>query len=311
MPRFSGVIPPLVTPLSAHDKLDVEAVDRVVDHVISGGVSGVFVLGTTGEGPSLSYRTRYEVVERACSTAEGRVPVLVCVTDSSLAESLYLAEHAASCVATAIVAAAPFYYPVSQSALIRWFQQLADESALPLMLYNMPGCVRVNLDMDTVVTLSRHPNIVGIKDSSGDMEYFGQLCTQFAGQKGFSVMMGPEERLSDAVAAGANGGVCGGANLLPELYVNLYKAAVKGDAAEVTRLNQVVEMVFSTIYRDANGQMNLIPALKQAMSHCGLCSEVVAPPLYVVESDHRKQIADGLSELMTAAGSLATMQPNA
>ena len=105
MLKFAGVIPPVVSPMIAPDQLDVAAVDRVVEHLIEGGVSGLFVLGTTGEGPSLTYQMRYEMVERACQQAEGRVPVLVGVTDTSLAESVALAEHSAACSAAAIRAA--------------------------------------------------------------------------------------------------------------------------------------------------------------------------------------------------------------
>ena len=107
MPKFSGVIPPVVSPLIAPDQLDGEAVGRIVDHLIAGGVSGLFVLGTTGEGPSLTYQMRYEMVERTCEQANGRVPVLVGVTDTCLEESVALAEHASACGAAAIVAAAP------------------------------------------------------------------------------------------------------------------------------------------------------------------------------------------------------------
>ena len=307
MRTLSGVIPPLVTPLSAHDKLDVEAVDRVVDHVIDGGVSGVFALGTTGEGPSLNYQIRYEMVERTCSVAEGRVPVLVCVTDSSLSESLYLVEHAKSCVADAVVAAAPFYFPVSQEAVIDWFRRLADASTLPVLLYNMPGCVRVHLEVDTVVTLSEHPNIVGIKDSSGDLGYFQSLCDTFTNNDEFVVFMGPEELLAEAVAAGGDGGVCGGANLLPAVYSELFKAARSRNASEITRLKSIVDAVFDTVYRDPAGQMNLIPALKRSLELSGICSNAIAPPLQPISHDHERQIQQGLSKLLTSADSPLTL----
>ena len=308
MPKLSGVIPPLVTPLLSHDKLDVDAVDRIVDHVIDGGASGIFVLGTTGEGPSLNYQIRYEMVEKATSAAEGRVPVLVCVTDSSLSESLYLAEHAKSCVASAIVAAAPFYFPPSQDAVIAWFQQLADESTLPVLLYNMPGCVRTHLEIETVVRLADHPNIIGIKDSSGDMEYFQTLCGKFAHNENFVVFMGPEELLAEAVAAGGDGGVCGGANLLPSVYSSLFTAAEQHDTAEIGRLKSVVNEVFDTVYQDPIGQMNLIPALKRAMQLSGLCSNVIAPPLQAISEEHERQIINGLGNLLSLADSPLSLQ---
>ena len=223
MPRFSGVIPPVVSPMLSSDQLDALAVGRIVEHLISGGVSGLFVLGTTGEGPSLTYQMRYEMVELTCEAAASRVPVLVGVTDTSLAESISLAEHASRCGATAIVAAAPFYFDVTQRELETWFSDLATASPLPLMLYNMPSCVGVVLSSTIVENLSHHSNIVGIKDSGGDIEYFTDLCNRYRDREDFVVFMGPEERLAEAVALGASGGVCGGANLLPSVYTSLTK----------------------------------------------------------------------------------------
>jgi 4-hydroxy-tetrahydrodipicolinate synthase len=299
MSRFSGVIPPVVTPLSAHDQLDSSAVDAVVEHLIAGGVSGLFVLGTTGEGPSLTYQIRYEMVERTCEAAQGRLPVLTGITDTSYAESLALAEHASSSGASAVVAAAPFYYDISQQDLKAWFDRLADESPLPVMLYNMPSCVGVVLDPEIVGDLSHHPNIIGIKDSGGDLKYFEGLCRDHRHRDDFLIFMGPEELLAEAVSLGADGGVCGGANLFPVVYSRLYEAAVRGDASEISRWKGAISRIFESIYRDGQGRMKLIPALKLAMQECGLCQSVVAPPLSGVSPEHAAQIQRALPDLST------------
>ena len=309
MPKFSGVIPPVVSPMIAPDQLDVEAVDRIVDHLIKGGVSGLFVLGTTGEGPSLTCQMRYEMTERACEHADGRVPVLVAVTDTSLAESVALAEHASACGASAIVAAAPYYFDVSQAALGDWFLRLADSSPLPLMLYNMPSCVGVNLDLETVARLADHPNVAGIKDSGGEFPYFQQLCDRYRDRDDFVVFMGPEELLAEAVAAGAAGGVCGGANLLPQVYSRLYLAAVRKDAAEIRHWKQTIEEIFVSVYRDDEGRMKLIPALKLALEECGLCNSVVAPPLSAVTAGHAQRIRRAVPGLLAACEYSTTSVP--
>ncbi len=300
MQKLSGVIPPVVSPMNAADQLDLEAVDRIVEHLVAGGASGLFVLGTTGEGPSLTYQMRYEMVERTCEQVNKRIPILVGVTDSCLAESIALAEHAATCGAAAIVAAAPFYFDVSLSALQDWFTQLADKSPLPVMLYNMPSCVGVNLDLSIVEPLSRHANIAGIKDSSGDWNYFQQLCEQHRDRDDFVIFMGPEELLAEAVAAGANGGVCGGANLLPLVYSRLYLAAVRKDAAEIRHWKDAIADMFASVYRDDNGQMKLIPGLKAAMEECGLCSHIVAPPLSSITTAHSQRIKASMPRLLAA-----------
>ncbi|MFM7039077.1 MAG: dihydrodipicolinate synthase family protein [Planctomycetaceae bacterium] len=299
MPHFSGVIPPVVSPLTADGLFDSAAMTQVVEHLLEGGVAGVFALGTTGEGPSLSYRQRYEIIDRVCEVVHGRVPVLCCVTDTSYAESLLLAVHAHSSGAAAIVAAAPFYFDVPPAALTDWFRRLADESPLPLLLYNMPSCVGTILSLDLVAELREHPNVIGIKDSGGDLRYFQQLCVQFRQPERFSVFMGPEELLADAVALGGDGGVCGGANLLPHVYSSLYSAALRKDAADIHRLHEIIHDLFATVYRDEQGRMKLIPGLKLAMELAGLCQRFTAPPLQPVSTQHAARIASAIQRLVS------------
>src|SRR5438067_11401603 len=114
-PKLQGIIPPLITPLKGWDELDLAGLERLVEHVIAGGVQGVFILGTTGEGPGLSYRLRRELIERVCRQARERVPILVGITDTSYVEALGLACHAAYCGAQAVVASAPYYMPPGQA----------------------------------------------------------------------------------------------------------------------------------------------------------------------------------------------------
>ncbi len=301
MTFFSGVIPPMVTPLLSHEQLDVESVDRLIPHLIDGGVNGIFVLGTTGEGPSLSYQIRYELVERTCEATAGKIPVLVGITDSCYSESLALAEHAQNSGAAAVVAAAPFYFQASTADLRSWFLRLADESPLPVMLYNMPSCVRATLDPDLIADLSEHQNIVGIKDSSGDLRYFEQICSSFRRPGRFCVFMGPEERLADAVAMGADGGVCGGANLLPHVYSTLYRVALDRRTDEIPALHRIIDSLFSEVYRDETRTMRLIPGLKHALSLTGICNDVTAPPFRGVSDLHAERIARAVPLLMSAA----------
>ncbi|MFM7057139.1 MAG: dihydrodipicolinate synthase family protein [Planctomycetota bacterium] len=297
MPHLTGVIPPIVTPLTADGQFDDHAMLSVVEHLLAGGVSGIFALGTTGEGPSLTARHRYAVIDRVCELVMGRVPVLCCITDTSYSESLQLATHAHSSGADAVVAAAPFYFDVSQAALTDWFRRLADESPLPLLLYNMPSCVGTVLSLDLVAELHEHPNVAGIKDSGGDLRYFQQLCVQFRQPGRFSVFMGPEELLADAVTLGGDGGVCGGANLLPSVYTRLYSAARKADSAEIARLHAIIHDLFAAVYRDEHGRMKLIPGLKLAMELAGLCLRFTAPPLQAVGPEHAERIEGAVRRL--------------
>lgn len=146
-PRFRGIVPPMVTPLLGGDELDVAGLERLVEHLIAGGVSGIFILGTTGEAPSLSYRLRRELIERSARLIAGRVPMLVGITDTSLVESLDLAGHSADCGAAAVVAAPPYYLPPGQPELREYLDHLAGRTPLPLMLYNMPSLTKLYVDL--------------------------------------------------------------------------------------------------------------------------------------------------------------------
>ena len=205
-----GILVPLATPLSARDRLDLPGLERLLEHVIDGGVHGVFLLGTTGEAPSLTDRLKRELIERSAAVIGRRVPLLVGVTDTSLVDSLELAEFAAGIGADAVVAAPAPYFPINQSDLARSMESLADESPLPLFLYNMPSHSKVVFEAETVRALAGHPNVAGIKDSSGDMLAFNQFLQVGEEQPGFAVLMGPEELLAESVLMGGHGGVCGG-----------------------------------------------------------------------------------------------------
>lgn len=156
---------------------------------------------------------RRELVERVCRQVNGRVPVLVGITDTVFSESLKLAEFAKSCGAAALVAAPPYYFAAGQPELVAYYTQLADKVPLPLYLYNMPSQVKVMIEVKTVVELAKHPNIAGLKDSSGNIGYFNACRYHLRDRKDFAILMGPEEAMGEVVLMGASGGVAGGANI--------------------------------------------------------------------------------------------------
>src|SRR6185369_5383821 len=141
--RLSGIVPPLVTPLKDRDELDQAGLERLIEHVVGGGVHGLFILGTTGEAPSLSYRLRREFIGRVCQLTQGRVPVLVGITDTSFVESVALARHAADAGAMAVVLSTPYYFPAGQTDLLSYIRNIVAELPLPLVLYNMPSLTKV------------------------------------------------------------------------------------------------------------------------------------------------------------------------
>lgn len=292
-----GIVPPMVTPLLDNDTLDKDGVKKLIEHMIGGGVHGLFILGTTGEAPSLSYAVRYELIKMTCDIVAGRVPVLVGITDTSISESIKIADYAAECGAAGVVSAPPYYFAPAQQELIEFYNELADALPLPLFLYNMPSHVKVVFDPPTVKELAKHPNIVGLKDSSANMVYFQSLIHIMREDPDFSLLVGPEELTAESVMMGAAGGVNGGANMFPKLYVDLYDAAVARDLDKVRELQVRVMEISTTIYKIGKYGSSYLKGVKCALSLMGICDDYMAAPFREFRTEERKKVQEILEKL--------------
>jgi 4-hydroxy-tetrahydrodipicolinate synthase len=294
---LKGIVPPMVTPLIDLDTLDLAGVERLVEHIMAGGVSGLFILGTTGEFSSLSYKLRHELIERVCRQVAGRIPVLVGITDTSLVESVNLANVAAKAGASALVSAPPYYYATGQPELIEYYQHLVPKLPLPLYLYNMPVHTKVMIDPNTVRKISEMPNVIGLKDSSANAVYFRLVQYAMRDKPDFELFMGPEEITAEAVLLGASGGVNGGANMFPKLYVDLYNAAAAKDLERLKPLQEKVLQISSTIYTVGRFGSSYLKGLKCALSLMGICSDYLADPFHHFKEEERIKIRKSLEVL--------------
>ncbi len=297
----------MVTPLADRDAIDVEGTGRVVEHILAAGPAGLFILGTTGEGPSLSYHVRHEFVELVCQIVDRRVPVLVGVTDTAFIESINMAEEAADAGADAVVLSAPSYFAPGQEDLWQYVRAIVAEMPLPVFLYNMPSHTKVAFSVETVRRAMDLPEVVGVKDSSGDMIYFDQLRQIVAGRPDFSLLIGPEELLAEAVLLGAHGGVSGGANVWPQLYVELHKAAAAGELERTRQLHRKVVRLASSIYHVGPPGASVLQGIKAALSILGICSDLPAEPFRRLSSEQRSEIERAVRALgLMAKASLTT-----
>ena len=273
-----GIVPPLVTPLAGPDTLDVAGLERLLTRVLAAPVAGVFILGTTGEGPNLSQRLRREVIEQTVKLVAGRVPVLVGITDTSMADSAALADFAADRGADAVVVAPPYYHKPTPAELRRWLATLAPRVPLPLYPYNMPAHTRTVFDVDTLKLAMDLPNCPGFKDSGGDLNDFESvLRLRDVHRPDWRVFIGPEHLTRQATALGGDGGVNGGANVFPKLFTDLFAAADRKDDSTADRLQQQV-LTFGGIYRLAEGESAVVRGLKAALAVVGVCTENSAEP---------------------------------
>lgn len=290
-----GVITAMVTPLDEQLGLDQKGLERLIEHLISGGVHGIFILGTTGEAPNLPYAVRSALIEEACKLAGSRVPVIVGITDTSFEDALRMAHKAYACGAVAVVAAPPYYYQVSQADLLRYFQNLALASPLPLFLYNAPLNTHSWIEIATAVEAAGLPNIAGLKDSGLNMGYFHAVREGVRQMPDFSLLVGPDDLLAEAVLLGAHGGMAGGSNVLPRLFVELYEAAAACDVNRVQTLHQRAIQFGDAVYRSADYAANPLRGLKCALELMGICGSALTPPLQPYSKKERNLVERYLS----------------
>jgi 4-hydroxy-tetrahydrodipicolinate synthase len=294
---LTGIVPPMVTPLRGRDELDVAGLERLIEHILSGGVSGLFILGTTGEGPSLSYRLRRELIERVCKQNKKRVPILVGITDTSFVESVSLARHSADSGADAVVVAPPYYMPEGQPELQEWVDHLVPELPLPLFLYNMPPLTKVSYEVETVRHALDNPRIIGFKDSSGDMNYFKSIAAFLKQRPDWSLLIGPEHLLAESLDVGGHGGVSGGANLFPKMFVKLCEEHRAGNLDRARELQKQIQRAGNSLYRIGKHPSTIIKGIKCTLACMGICDDFMAEPFHRFREPERELVKSRLKEV--------------
>jgi 4-hydroxy-tetrahydrodipicolinate synthase len=292
---LKGIIPPMITPLTEDGKLDKKGLANLIDHLITGGVHGVFILGTNGEAPSLSYELRKELITESCKLVAKRIPVLVGITDTSFDGSIEIAEHAKEEGADAVVIAPPYYMPISQSEMVEYLENLVPKLPLPFIMYNMPSCTKMHLTVDTIKR-SKELGAIGIKDSSGDVGYFYSLIEEFKKDPSFSLIIGTEMFLPETIMYGGHGAVAGGANFFPRLFVDLYDASVANDTEKIALLRDKVLKLYDTIYNTGEFVSRFTKGTKSALKALGVCEDYMAMPLRNFDDEKRAIIKKYVEE---------------
>ncbi|MGB3589155.1 MAG: dihydrodipicolinate synthase family protein [Tunicatimonas sp.] len=291
--QLHGIIPPLITPLTKEMDLDSLATSKLIEHLKGGSVHGLFILGTTGEAPSLSSQVKLELIKQVGDEVGGELPWLVGITDTCLANAIDWARQAQEYGATAVVAASPFYFSASQSALYTFFEQLAKQSPLPLFLYDIPSHTRNRLERETIIALLKLPNIIGYKDSTIDVMHFHWLNQLRTEGEPFPYFLGPEEFLLETTLLGASGGVNGGANVFPSLYVKLYEAVRNKEIDTAQHLHQLVLQISQHLYQ--NGR-TVTAGLKFALAEIGIGNGLMAPPQMNLEKEEKVKMRKFLQD---------------
>jgi 4-hydroxy-tetrahydrodipicolinate synthase len=228
--RIQGIIPPVATPMQANEDLDLPRLKWFIDRLLKGGVHGIFVLGTNSEFYALDEREKQEVIATAVEHVRGRVPVFAGTGAESTREVIRLTRMAEREGANGVSIITPYFILPSQQEIYDHYRRIAETTSLPVVLYNNPAtCGGVKIDVETCARLAEIPNILAIKDSSGDLQNTNEMMKVVPPR--FSVLMGRDTLIGQAMLFGAKGAVPATANVAPRLVVDIYDAALRGDVA--------------------------------------------------------------------------------
>ncbi|MBB6120851.1 dihydrodipicolinate synthase family protein [Nocardiopsis algeriensis] len=276
-PAYTGVVPPIVTPMDANGEIDTASLERLVDFLVDAGVTGIFALGSSGESAYLTEAQRDTVLDVIVGAVSGRVPVLAGCIETTTHRALDRARSAAARGADALVATAPFYTRTHPSEIDRHFREIAARTELPLLAYDVPVSVHSKLDADQLLALAADGVIAGVKDSSGDDPGFRDLVIGARELPEFSVLTGHEAVVDAMMLMGADGVVPGLGNVDPAGYVRLLQACEKGDWAaareEQERLIRLFRIVRAVEPGTAGGSTAGVGAFKCALALLGVIDD--------------------------------------
>ena len=314
--QLSGIFTPILTPLGDGETVDEPSLRRLVDHLVAGGVQGIWAMGTTGEFACLHEDVRARAVEVVVDQAAGRVPVVANVGDGSTSLALRHAARAAAAGAHALASTPPYYFPHSPDEVAAHFRALKEaHPELPLLAYNIPQTVKVRMTLDGVLQLARDGVLSGIKDSQNDLQWFRSLVDRVreAGLSDrFRAFLGTRTLVDLAPAAGADGSIPANSNVAPEACVAAHRAAVEGDL-EAARAAQAVATSFedlSSVAAAGSANAATISTLKHVAHAWGLIGDPrVSRPLRPLAENEVVELRRRLAALPAPSGRRAPALP--
>lgn len=297
--NLTGVMVALATPVDEDGVLDGKGLERLIARVLDGGVVGICPAGTTGEGASLSLDSRLAVVDAVRRQAPQSMPVVPGIFAESVEAAATETEAYARHGADAVLVSPPHYYILGGNDVVRFLEQVADRSPLPVIAYHIPAFTKNPVPAESAARLAAHPAIIGIKDSSRDMEYLlgvmDVLRCAGAGTADLAVMTGTDTMLLAALGAGASGAIVASANLVPEMSVGALQAWGEGQTAIAVRNEAMLRAVVAAC------RVGTFPAgWKAALAAAGVCGAALVPPRSPLAANDAAILAERLAELGVA-----------
>ena len=287
MTMITGSIVAIVTPMHADGSLDVPGLRRLVDFHVQEGTDAIVIVGTTGESPTVNFDEHCQLIHVAVDQASGRIPVIAGTGGNSTAEAIELTRFASQAGASAALSVVPYYNKPTQEGLYRHFRAIAEAVDIPVILYNVPGRTVADMSNDTALRLAAIPNIVGIKDATGNMDRGVELITR--APEGFAVYSGDDASACALILMGAQGDISVVANVAPRLMHEMCAAALAGQAIQARALNARLLGLHRQLFCEANP----IP-VKWACQQLGLIESGLRLPLTPLSPEYHERVRAAL-----------------
>ncbi len=286
---LTGSLVAIVTPMQDGGALDLPALRRLIDFHVANATSGIVVVGTTGESPTVDFDEHCLLIKTAVEHAAGRIPVMAGTGANSTTEAVELAAYAAKVGANSHLSVVPYYNKPTQEGLYQHYKAVAESVTLPLILYNVPGRTGVDMKPDTVVRLSAIRNIVGIKEASGSLDRNRELKARFGDS--FLLLGGDDDIGCESILAGFNGVISVTANIAPRAMHDMCAAARAGDAARA----RAIDATLSGLHKYLFIESNPVPA-KWALARMGFMEDAVRLPLTPLSDACKAPVLDALKQ---------------
>ena len=289
MTTITGSIVAIVTPMHEDGSLDLAGMRRLVDFHVQEGTDAICVVGTTGESPTVDIDEHHELIRLVVEQAAGRVPVIAGAGANSTAEAIELTQFAKEAGADAALSVVPYYNKPTQEGLYRHFRAIAEAVDIPVILYNVPGRTVADMSNETTLRLAQIPNIVGIKDATGNIDRVGDLIAR--APQGFAVYSGDDASACAAILMGGQGDISVVANVAPRLMHEMCAAALAGDLAKAREIHFRLLPLHRQLFCEANP----IP-VKWACQQLGLIGEGIRLPLTPLSAEYHERVRAALRQ---------------
>lgn len=299
--ELRGVIPPIATPFDETGELDLASLRKLTNHLIEGGVQGIFCLGSTGECAALTDEERERIVRTVVEETAGRVPVVAGITETSTKRAILMGRLVVEAGAQGVVVAPPYYHMNSQHELLGHYRALAAALPVPIIAYNVPVLVKTPLEPATVETLAREGTIMALKDSGGNSNILREYILRTKDIPGFTVLTGMEFLVDTAMQMGCHGSVPGIGNVAPREYVELYNLCLQGEYGRAREVQERLIKLFNICYQGSSrlsGSASALSGFKSALRWLGIIKTAqMAPPLGTLNEEEEAKVRQVLVDL--------------